>query len=152
EPPVAGLYIAELPLEDAERVLDLGPHHGDDPVDLLVLGVKRAGLGRLAHHSPDLATVAERRLPLGADIALVGPDRALLAMRPFVPDLAVGDLGGRGLEAVGHAALGIDAYMCLPPEVPRVALLRGRHLRIAGARLVLGRRRRVDNRRIHQRP
>ena len=47
EPPVAGLYIAELPLEDAERVLDLGPHHGDDPVDLLVLGVKRAALGRL---------------------------------------------------------------------------------------------------------
>lgn len=48
EPPVAGLHVTELPLEDAERVLDPGPHHGDDPVDLVVLGVKLAALRRLA--------------------------------------------------------------------------------------------------------
>lgn len=36
KPRVAGLHVAELALEDSERMLDLGPHLRDDPVDLFV--------------------------------------------------------------------------------------------------------------------
>ena len=48
EAAVAGLQVAELAFDDPERVLDLGPHHRDDPVDLFVDRVQRAALGRLA--------------------------------------------------------------------------------------------------------
>jgi len=48
QPTVAGLDMADLALENAERMLDLGAHHGNDPVDLLVDGVELAALGRLA--------------------------------------------------------------------------------------------------------
>jgi hypothetical protein len=81
-------------------------------------------------------------------------------VQEVVPDLAVVDLCRRRLQAVHvvpgarlrrDTAAGIHADMGLHPEIPVVALLRRRHLGIAGARLVLRRRRRVDDRRIHQR-
>jgi len=71
QPTVAGLHMAELALENAERMLDLGAHHGDDPVDLLVDGVELAALGRLAHYTPDFAILGERGLSLSADITFV---------------------------------------------------------------------------------
>lgn len=40
--------MAELARENAERMLDLGAHHGNDPVDLLVDGVELAALGGFA--------------------------------------------------------------------------------------------------------
>ena len=45
--------MAELALEDAERMLNLGPHLRDDPVDLLVELVQLAALGGLAHDAPE---------------------------------------------------------------------------------------------------
>ena len=54
-------HVTELSLDDPEGMFDLGAHHGDDPVDLLVDGVELAALGRLAHHTPDLAILAERK-------------------------------------------------------------------------------------------
>jgi len=48
EPAIADLDMAELAFENLEGVLDLGAHHSDDPVDLLVDGVELAALGRLA--------------------------------------------------------------------------------------------------------
>ena len=36
EAPVAGFHMAELALEDPERMLNLGPHLRDDPIDLFV--------------------------------------------------------------------------------------------------------------------
>ena len=104
QPSVAGLHVAELALDDAEWMLDLGTDHGDDPVDLRIDRVQRATLGGLAHDAPDLARSLEHRLALGADIALVGPDRGFLAMQQRVPDLAVMQLCGRRFEAVGDAA------------------------------------------------
>ena len=97
QPPIAGLHMTELALDDAEGMLDLRTHLGDDPVDLFVDGVEFAALGRLAHHAPDLAIFAERSLALGADIALVGLDRFLFAMEQLIPDPAVMHLCGRGL-------------------------------------------------------
>lgn len=80
-------------------------------------------------------------------------------MQQRVPDLAVVQLGGRCLEAVGHAAVGIDAdvrvrreidppdqfLILLTAEIPVVALPGGRHLGVARTGLVLGRGRRVDD-------
>jgi hypothetical protein len=96
---------------------------------------------------PGLENAASR----GADITLVGPDRCLRAVQEFVPDLAVMHLGRRGLQAVHDAAVGIHADMRLHAEIPVVALLRRRHLGIAGLGFVLGRRRRIDDRRVDQR-
>ncbi len=45
EAAVAGLHVAELALDDPERMLGPGPHHGDDAVDLRVRRVQRAALG-----------------------------------------------------------------------------------------------------------
>src|SRR6056297_2757364 len=86
EPAIACLHVAKLPLEDAERMLDLGPDHRNDAIAPLVLRVKRPSLGRLAHDTPNLALLGERRLPHGADIALVGPDRGLVTMQQVIPD------------------------------------------------------------------
>ena len=63
QPAIPCLHVTELALDDAEGMLDLGAHHGDDPVDLLVDGVALAALGRLAHDAPDLAIFAEGSLP-----------------------------------------------------------------------------------------
>ena len=84
-------------------------------------------------------------------------------MQQLVPDLTVVQLGGRGLKAVGHAGVGIYANVGFPlpgsgllanherrAEIPVVALLRGRHLRVARARFVLRRGRRIDDGRIDQ--
>ena len=73
-------------------------------------------------------------------------------MQERVPNLAVVQLCGRGLQAVGHAAIRIDANVRVrreidPPdqflirltaEIPVVALLGGRHLGVARPGLVLG--------------
>ena len=39
--------MAELALENAERMLDLGPDHCDDAIDPFVEGMQRAALGAL---------------------------------------------------------------------------------------------------------
>jgi len=40
--------MTELAFDDPERLLDLGPDHGDHPVDPFFDGVQRAALGGLA--------------------------------------------------------------------------------------------------------
>ena len=52
-PSVAGLHVAELALEDPKRMLDLGPHLRDDPIDLLVELVQLTALGGLSHDAPE---------------------------------------------------------------------------------------------------
>ena len=113
EAPVAGFHVAELALHDPERVLDLGPHHRDHPVDPFVEGMQLASFGRLAHHAPSLARPFEHGLAFGTDIALVGPDGGLLAMQQVVPDLTVVQSGGRGFQAVNNAAVRILHLSCL---------------------------------------
>ncbi len=117
--------MAELPLDNPEGMLDLGPDHRDDAADPRVDGMQVAALWRLAHQPPNLARRLECSLTLGADIALIGPDRGLLAMQQRVPDLAVVQFGRRGLEAVGHAAVHIHADVGFHSEIPVVPFLRG---------------------------
>src|SRR5680860_1081066 len=90
-------------------MLNPGPHLGDDPINVVVDGVQFAALRRLAHHAPELARAGERRLPRSVDIAFVGPNRCLIAVQKFIPDLAVMHLRGRDLEAMHDATLRIDA-------------------------------------------
>ena len=82
QPPVAGLHMAELALDDPEGMLDLGPDHGDHPVDALVERMRLATLGCLAHDTPSLAWPLERGPALGADIALVH----CLAGHVYIPE------------------------------------------------------------------
>jgi hypothetical protein len=123
EAPVAGLYVAELALENPERVFDLGAHHGDDPIELLVDGIELAALGCLAHHAPDVAVLGERGLAFRADLALVGPDRRLIAMQELISDVAVMDLRRRRFQAMDRTAIHIDGNVRLHAKVPVVALL-----------------------------
>jgi len=102
-------------------MLDLG----DQAIDLLVDGMQPAAHGRLAHHAPELARSLDGGLPGGVDVALVhypagyfrrkclerGPGRVLIAVQQLVPHLAVMQFGGRGFQAVGDAAVGIDAKL-----------------------------------------
>jgi len=95
--PVAGFHVAELALEDPERMPDLGPHLRDDPVDLLIEFVQFTALGGVAHDAPEgVAILREGCLPTGMDVALVGPDRLFLAMQKSIPDLAIVVLGRGG--------------------------------------------------------
>ena len=82
----------------------------------------------------------------------LGPDRDLLTMQQVVPDLAVVQFGGRGVQAVHHPADRIDPVMCLHTEIPVVALLCTAHLGVPRPGLVLRGGRRVDDRRIDQSP
>lgn len=58
----AGFHMAEVALDDAERMLDPGSHLGDDAVDPLVDRVQRATFQGFAHDAQDLARVLERGL------------------------------------------------------------------------------------------
>jgi len=64
--------MAELVLNDADRMLDPCPDHRDDAVGPFVQGMQRAARGGLAHDTPDLARPGEGGLARGIDVALVG--------------------------------------------------------------------------------
>lgn len=106
-------------------MLDLRANHGDYVVDALLHRMQLATPLSFAHHAPDLATVLERLLAHRTDRSLVRPDRSLVAMEKVIPDLAVLNLAGSRIEAVGRAAIGISAKICLHAEKPVVALVGG---------------------------
>jgi hypothetical protein len=122
---VTGLHVAKRALDDPEGMLDFGPDHGDDAVDLRINRVKVTALRCLTHHTPEFALILERRLAFGADIAFVGPDRSFLAVQKLIPDLAVMNFCRRRIEAVGHPAVHIHADVCFHPEIPVISLLGG---------------------------
>ena len=79
--PVAGFDMAELALEDPERMLNLSPYLRDDAVDLLVDLIQLTTLGGLAHDTPEgLALLREGRFSARMDVALVRPDGCFLAV------------------------------------------------------------------------
>ncbi len=139
EAAVACLHMAKLAFNDTEGMLDPGPHLGDDAVGAFLKWMQIAALWGLAHDAPELARATERDRALGADISFVRPDRGLVAMQQRIPDLAVVQLGRRGLKAMCHAALGACANVGFHTEEPVIALFRGRHFGISRLGLVLGR-------------
>lgn len=95
--------MTKLGFGDAEGMLNLGANHGDDPVDLVVDGVKLATLGHLVHDIPDLAWLVDRSIALCTDIGVVGPDRGLVPMERFIPYAAAMHLRSRRPGAVNGA-------------------------------------------------
>ena len=121
---VVGFHVAELALEDLERMRDLGPHIRDDPVDPFVELIQFIALRGFAHDSPEGVTLSRQGgLPTGMDIALDRPDGCFHTVQNLVSDLDVVGLNGGRLQAVDDAAVGIHAHMSLHAEVPVVAFL-----------------------------
>ena len=103
--PVAGLHVAELALYDPKRVLDLGPNHDDDAVDLARAQSPKEAGREVAKRLTSIARARsfvnwQNRKPLVADlesqlwaikqqIAPADPAEALaLAWRSAGPDLS----------------------------------------------------------------
>jgi hypothetical protein len=89
------LQVAELALDDLERMLNACPDLADEGVGALVKWGQLATLWDFAHHNPNLALSREFGLIFGADIAFVCLDRRFLTVQKSIPDLTVVDFGGR---------------------------------------------------------
>ena len=145
QPTVAHLGKAELALDHAEQMFDLGAHPALGGVGgplrrrqrpaarpLVVGKVLRLRGLRLDH----------RPLPV---ISAIAPHPCLSPMQQLAQHLAVMHMGGGHRRRVDELALAIHADMRLQAEVPVVAFLGRMHLRVARAALVLGRTRRGNN-------
>src|SRR5215471_16469485 len=85
--------------------------------------------------------------PLTA-ISPIAPHAGLSAMQQSRQYRAVGDIGWRRHNGVDQLAAAVDPEMPLHPKVPLLALPGLMHLGIARLVGILGRRRRIDDRRI----
>ena len=129
EPALAHLGEAEEPLDDADRMFDLGPHFGlgavfrpldfvDDTAVAVAAIDEILGLWcALSDHRP-LATVG-----------LITPHPGLVAMQQIGQYRAFSDIGRGGDHRMDQLGAAVDTNMRLHAEVPLVALLRLMHLR-----------------------
>ena len=99
----------------------------------------------------DFAILARGYLAFGAAINLAGPNRSLLAIGQLISDPAIMHPCSCSLEDMYCVAFSRQANMRLHLELPVVTLSRRRHIRVSYLGLVLGRRRCIDDCRIHQR-
>jgi hypothetical protein len=88
-------------------------------------------------------------LPL---IRLIAPHARLTAVQQVRQHPAVGHVGRRCHQRMNQLPLAVHSHVRLHPEIPRVAFLGLMHLRIPLSSRILGRTRRVDDRRVHNRP
>ncbi len=153
---VARLAVPKEVLHDVERVLNLGADAGLDLLDPLQLlrpavpGQRAALAGAHGHMPVDRNT--DVLLALGhALVARIGEDILLVAMQQILCPGHISHIGGGADHGVHQPRLGIDADMGLHAEMPRVAFLGLVHLGVAIPLGVLGRRRRLDDGRIHHR-
>ena len=152
QPAEAHLHQAELTLDHAEGVLDLGAHTG---LALLALLHRRFGapLGQLGDVARAGGDVPLQVLALHADlraaVARVGPDRAFLAVQQVGDLLDVGLVGRGGGDRVHQTAGSVHRDVRLHAEVPLVALLGLVHFRVAFTLPVLGGTRRRDDGGVH---
>ena len=161
---VARLLVLEQVLDHMERMLHSGSNlclHVLQLLDQLLEWPLRHRLDRaaLGRHVPldgraDLAGL----LRLGdlfalfhPDVASVGKHFCLLPVQHFVRVGNVTLVGGRDVQAVNQARLGIGANVGLHAEVPLVALLGLMHLGVARLVLVLRRGRSFDDGRVNHR-
>ena len=143
--PVLDLDVAELPLDDPKRVLDLGPDAGLGLLQFLQDLAHRRALVRhpeLAGHHGHMP-VHFRVLDLNffslldAPVARVREDVSFLSMQQDMRLCDVMRIGRRSRHAVHQARVSIRADMGFHAMVPLVALLGLVHLRIARACAVL---------------
>src|SRR5215471_10365678 len=84
-------------------------------------------------------------------ISLIPPHPGLLPMQQIRQHRAVGNIGRRRYHRMDQLAAAVDPKMSLHPKIPLLALLGLMHLGIARLPGILGRRRRIDDRRIDNR-
>ena len=148
--PVPDLAISPQVLDDAKGMFDPCSYAIALSVERPVRTVEAPAPVSLAMHPPyDAFFFCPLLSPL-VRIGLVAVDRLLIAMQTGLHRLGVVHRGGCGYHAV-HPSLRIAAHVGLHAEVPGVALLCAGHLGIPFTRLVLRRRRRMDDRRVHDR-
>ena len=153
---VAHLHMAELALDDAERMLDLGADAGLDAFDLFGQRIQRICLVQQlsqtwAHGHMPLHIVLGIRSLVRTLVAGVAKDICLLPVQQTVGLDHIVDMSGRAAHGVNQAGIGIDANVRLHAEEPLLALLALVHLRISLTAGVLGRARRRDQRGINHR-
>lgn len=145
---VTHLGEAEDALDDQEGMLDLGAHPRPGPI-LLTLPLGQ----RLVTAALLIREVAGFRRCLADELLLTGVGRvaidpALVAVQQLRDQMLVMHVGRRGHRRVDQLCLAIHADVGLHAKMPLIALLGLAHLGIALPILVLGRGRRVDDRRI----
>ena len=148
--PVPYLSISPQVFDDAKGMFDPCSHAIALSVERPVRTVEAPAPIRLAMHPPYNAFFFCPLLSRLVRIGLVAVDRFFLSMQAGLHRLGVVHRGGRGHHAV-HPSLRIAAHVGFHAEVPGVALLRAGHLGVPFTLLVLRRRRRMDDRRIHDR-
>jgi len=145
KPSIAHFHMAELALDDPERVFHLGP---DACLYVFELVHDRAQRRALVQ---DLAFArAQRYVPVhinalslfalgNALVSRVSEHICFFAMHQRTGLRHVVDVGSRTHHGVHQARIGINTDVRLHPEVPLIALLRLVHLGVALAAAVLGR-------------
>ena len=143
--------MAELALDDTERMLDPRPLDGFLAVVRLLFVVQRmtarAALVR-AVLRVGCAGIQRRLLP---DVGRVAVQLLLVALQQVGQFLAVVPARRRHRGAVDAIVLDVRADVQLVAETPAASLLGGTRIRIAILRLVLGGARRLDHGGVHHR-
>ncbi|SPC23932.1 conserved hypothetical protein [Cupriavidus taiwanensis] len=156
QPSIADLGVAELPLDDPERMLDLGPDARLDSLDLIderakwFALVQDATFAWLHRYVPVHARPRVRTL-LHALIARIAERVGFLSMQQAVALNHVVDLARRAPHRVHQPAFGVHANVRFHAEIPLVSFLALVHLWVAFARPILGRTRCADQCRVHHR-
>lgn len=156
---VAGLAVLRQVLDHMKWVFDLRPHARLDLLELLGKHRPAAALGQaltLARSHGDVPGGVGRSLghlltPVRALIIGIGKHGLLLPVQQFMRMSDIRFIGGSAHAVCYLPRVGIHPHMRLHAEVPLVAFLGLMHLRVAYARLVLGRGRRRNDRGIDHR-
>ena len=147
---ISYLAIAPQVLDDPKGMFDPGPYAIALAVERPVRAGKAPAAFCFAVHPPGNAFGLGLLPSLVVRIGLVAIDGLLLSMQTSLHHLGVMHRGGGGRHTV-HPPLGIAAHVGLHAEVKGVALLRAGHLGVPFPILVLRRRRRMDDRGVHDR-
>ena len=148
---VAHLSKAEDALDDQNRMLALGAHLRFVSI-LQALGRRQWGVAarlRLGEVT-DLWRYAANNLSL-FDMGAVATHARLAPVQQLLQGLAIVNVGRGCHDRVNQLGLAVHSHMRLHAEVPLISLLDLVHLWVALTRFVLGRRRGVDNRCVHDR-
>ena len=149
---IAHLAEAELSFHHPEHVLHVGSHFGFAAVvralDIAELGVATAFFVRQV-----LGCRCARLNRLGVPrVGRISPHAGLATVKQQLADhLRIMHIGRCRLDRMNQLCIAVHPDMRLHSEVPLIAFARRMHLRVAAFRLVLGRTRRTDDGRIHDR-
>ena len=150
EIPGSHLAVAPQLFDDPEGMLDPVLYEIALSVERTIRTGKASAPRCLAMHPPYDASFIGPSSSVFVRVGTVAVGRLLVAMQTGRHYLGVMPRGGGGRHAV-HPSFRIAAHVGLHAKVEGVALLRARHLRVTPALLVLRRRRRVDDRSVHDR-